>query len=83
MEQKLSRTWRVVLSKLSEFGDEGVDQDKFCVLMGDDYSKGSYGRPVHAALSQMFFKGTGYYSVLKGHRDKISITEAGRKALSK
>lgn len=79
----LSYHWRTILTKLAEYGLDGVDREAFCELMsGEPYSHNNMTRE---ALSQMFTQGCGYYEALpyrNGHRDFIRITTRGRDALS-
>lgn len=77
----LSYQWRTVLKKLAEYGDEGIDQDTFCDLMGDGDSL-VRNDPCKATLLQMLFTCVGYYEVVPPTPSKlIRITEAGREAL--
>lgn len=77
----LSYQWRTVLKKLAEYGDNGIDQDTFCDLMGDGDSL-VRNDPCKTALAQMFFKGMDYYEVVPPvPSNVIRITDAGREAL--
>lgn len=76
----LSYQWRTILRKLAEYGDEGVNENTFCDLMGDGDCL-VRNDPCKTALSQMFFTGVEYYEAVPGHVRKIRITGAGREAL--
>lgn len=80
MSNNLSRNWRTVLTKLAEYGDKGVNQKRFCTLLGG--SEYSYNNLTKGVLDQMFFTGVGYVEEFGDADDvTIRITPEGREAL--
>lgn len=77
--KQLSWRWRVVLTKLAEYGDQGIDETAFKELMGDDDPHSQRGE-VGTILSQMFFTGMRYVDCRPG--GIIAITEKGKEALA-
>lgn len=78
--RKLSFAWQTTLRALDRYGDEGIASDKFIEMMGDP-DAGGYRNHAKDVLSQMFFKGVGYYEHHPDDQSKIRITAKGRDAL--
>jgi hypothetical protein len=77
--KRLSFHWHMLLTRLSEYGETGVDVSSFTDLMGD----GVVGKSqVEGMLSSMAKAEVDYYEVI-GQSNRIRITEAGRRALNK
>lgn len=87
MSNNLSYTWKIILSKLAGYGDEGIDRKSFCELMGDT----DRIETVSETLEQMWckFPTEPYWtSALTGDAradalyPRIRITPAGLKVLT-
>lgn len=77
----LSERWKIVLQKLADYGETGINENSFCELYGGQ--KHSFNNTVKEALNQMYHMQAGLWEY---HPDKtgkqiIRITAEGLKAI--